>query len=55
LSGHSEIRQLGVTLGVEEDVSGLHVSVDLLAEVQIFEACGKVNNFTSVIYSRGII
>ncbi len=37
LSGDAEIGELGVTFGVEENVSGLDVAVDLLAEVEVLQ------------------
>lgn len=37
LSSHSEVGQLGLTLGVQQDVPGLDVPVDLPHEVQVLQ------------------
>ncbi len=37
MSGDAEIGELGVAFGVEKDVSGLDVAVDLLAEVEVLQ------------------
>ena len=38
LSGHAEVGQLGVTLGVQEDVASLDVSVDPQLTVEVVKA-----------------
>jgi len=37
LSGYTKVRQLGMSLGVEQDVASLDVSVDLPHEVEILQ------------------